>query len=140
MKNSLIRITAIVLGLFGLVSCDKDFNSLDSDVLGDDHFDMEKYEVQNLVAYTKSTGAVQTNNLAINALGIYNNPVFGTTKAHFVTQVQLATVEPTIGDNPEIQAIDSVYLYVPYFSTLKETVDSENIYELDSIYGNQESS
>ena len=33
----------------------------------------EKYEVQDVTAYSVATGAVQTNNLPINALGIYNN-------------------------------------------------------------------
>lgn len=142
MKNSLIRITAIVLGLFGLVSCDKDFNSLDSDVLGDDHFDLLLKEDVSVVAYSKATGDVQSNNLEVNALGIYNNPVFGTTKAHFVTQLELNSVNPVIGDNVEIKPIDSVYLFVPYFSTSLNETDSDgnNLYELDSIYGDENSS
>jgi hypothetical protein len=142
MKNSLIRIIAIVLGLFSLVSCDKDFNSIGSDVLGDDHFDLEKYEVQNLVAYTKPTGAVQSNNLPVNGLGIYENPAFGTTTAHFVTQLELTRTynepEKIIGENFTFNSTDSVYLYVPYFATDTKVVDENTklkIYELDSIYG-----
>jgi hypothetical protein len=117
------------------ISCDKDFNSLDSDVIGEDHFKLEDEEV-SLVAYSKATGPVQTNNLPLNALGVYNNTKFGVTKAHFVTQVELGTENPSFGYNP---VIDSVYLYVPYFSEIKSTETSgERIYELDSIYGNAE--
>jgi hypothetical protein len=118
------------------VSCDKDFNSLGSDLIDGNHFVLERYPVQNLTAYSKATGPVQTNNLPINALGIYKDPYFGTTKAHFVSQVELSSPNPTIGYQP---VIDSVYMYVPYYSTYKSVTDAgERIYELDSVYGNSE--
>lgn len=136
MKNSIVKAVVVVLSFLSFVSCDKDFNSLGSDLIDGNHFDLERYEVENLTAYSKATGPVQSNNLPINALGIYKDPYFGTTKAHFVSQVELSTANPTIGYQP---IIDSVYLYVPYFSTLKSTTDAgERIYELDSIYGYSE--
>lgn len=136
MKNNFFKISSLLFLFLIFTSCDKDYTSLDSEVIGDSHFDLEKYEVQNLIAYTKATGPVQTNNLPLNALGIYINPKFGKTKAHFVTQVELESENPSFGYNP---IIDSVYLYVPYFSSLKSTETSgERIYELDSIYGNSE--
>jgi len=137
MKKSFLKISSLLFLFIVLISCDKDFNSLDSDVIGDDHFDLVKYPVQNLIAYSKATGPVQTNNLPLNALGIYNNPKFGLTKAHFVTQVELGTENPSFGYNP---VIDSVYLYVPYFvdSDFTTETSGERIYELDSIYGNPE--
>lgn len=136
MKNNFLKIATLLFLFLSLLSCDKDFNTLESDVIGDNHFDLEKYEAENLIAYTKATGPVQANNLPLNALGIYNNPKFGVTKAHFVTQVELSTENPSFGYDP---VIDSVYLYVPYFSTLESTETSgERIYELDSIYGNPE--
>ncbi|MBP9849189.1 MAG: DUF4270 domain-containing protein [Flavobacterium sp.] len=134
MKKSIFKISYLLLFVL-FISCDKDFNSLDSDVIGEDHFKLEDEEV-SLVAYSKATGPVQTNNLPLNALGVYNNTKFGVTKAHFVTQVELGTENPSFGYNP---VIDSVYLYVPYFSEIKSTETSgERIYELDSIYGNAE--
>ena len=61
--------------------------------------------------------------------GFINNPKFGITKAHFVTQVELSTENPSFGGYDPV--IDSVYLYVPYFSTLESTETSgERIYEL----------
>ncbi len=132
MKYSIAKAVVIVLSFLSLVSCDKDFNSLGSDLIEGNHFVLEKYPVQNLTAYSKATGPVQSNNLPINALGIYKDPYFGTTKAHFVSQVELSTANPTIGYQPEI---DSVYLYVPYYSTYKSVTDAgERIYELDSVY------
>lgn len=135
MKKSFLKISSLLFLFIVLISCDKDFNSLDSDVIGDDHFDLVKYDVQNLISYSKATGVVQTNNLPLNALGIYKNDFFGTTKAHFVTQVELSSENPSFGYNP---VIDSVYLYVPYFVASDVTTETsgERIYDLDSIYGN----
>jgi len=136
MKNSLLKGIALIVGLFVFVSCDKDFNSMGSDLVDDHHFTLEKYEVQHLKAYSKATGPIQSNNLPINALGIYKDPYFGTTKAQFVSQVELTSGNPTLGYQP---VIDSVYLHVPYYSTFKSTTDAgEKIYELDSIYGYSE--
>ena len=136
MKKSFFKIFAVITIAFAVISCDKDFNSIGSDLVDDAHFDLEEYEVQNIVGYSKATGPVQSNNLPINSLGIYKDPYFGTTKAQFVSQVELSSINPTIGENP---VIDSVYLYVPYFSNLKSTTDAgERIYELDSVYGYSE--
>ncbi len=136
MKKSFLKISSLLFLFVLLISCDKDFNSLDSEVIGDDHFDLELYDEATVVAYSKATGVVQTNNLPLNALGIYKNDFFGTTKAHFVTQVELGSENPSFGFNP---IIDSVYLYVPYFTELKSTETSgERVYELDYIYGNAE--
>ena len=136
MKKSFFKIFAVITIAFAVISCDKDFNSMGSDLVDDHHFTLEKYEVQHLKAYSKATGPIQSNNLPINALGIYKDPYFGTTKAQFVSQVELTSGNPTLGYQP---VIDSVYLHVPYYSTFKSTTDTgEKIYELDSIYGYSE--
>jgi hypothetical protein len=134
MKKIFLKIAVFVL-FITVVSCDKDFNTVGSDVVGGHQFDFEKDYI-SLEAFSKRTGHVQSNNFPVNHLGIYNDPVFGVTKAHYVSQITMATPNPTIGDT---QVIDSVYLYVPYFSTLKETAtDGSKTYELDSIYGYDE--
>ncbi|MCL9769645.1 DUF4270 domain-containing protein [Flavobacterium sp. HXWNR69] len=137
MKKSFLKIASLAFLFVLLISCDKDFNSIDSDVIGDDNIDLSVREVQNLVAFTQKTEAVQSNNLPINALGIYHNPKFGLTKAHFVSQVELGNENPSFGYNP---VIDSVYLYVPYFVDSRFTTETngERIYSLDSIYGDPE--
>lgn len=122
----------------GFISCDQDLNTIGADLVGDEHFDFDKYNVQNLKAYSVSTGEVQTNNLPINPLGFYNNPYFGLTKANFVTQAALTVVQPKFGTSVQVE---NVTLYVPYFSTAG-TINSEGEtpYTLDSIYGaNKES-
>lgn len=133
--NSFLKSFLFAITVVFFISCDKDFNEIGADFVDNDHytFTTQKYDV---IAYNQSLGPVQTSNLPINALGYYDNPVFGKTTASFVTQLELASVNPTIV-NPATVTVDSVYLYVPYFSHLKDEVDADgfNKYELDSIYG-----
>ena len=127
------RILFVVSVLF-LYSCDKEYNAIGADLLGENHFDFLQY-TSDVVAHNQKIGPIDATNLPINALGIYNDPAVGKTTAHFATQLNLATVAPTIGANA---VIDSVYLSVPYFSTIKTTnTDGSRVYELDSIYGGQ---
>lgn len=131
MKKSFLTVLAVI-GL--LISCDKDYNTVGSDLIGDGNYNFLKYTVDEIKAYSKETGAVQSNNLPVNALGIYNDPFFGITRASFVSQVELTNEGAQIGYNPEI---DSVYLYVPYFVDATKTVtdsDGNKTFELDSVY------
>ncbi|WP_430399456.1 DUF4270 domain-containing protein [Flavobacterium sp.] len=135
MKKIILGITGF-LSVILITSCDKDFNTIGSEIVGGDHFDFERKDDFTVTAYSKATGSVQTNNLPINALGVYNNPAFGLTKASFVSQVELSTSSFNIGDSP---VIDSVYLYVPYFSTLESTdTNGDRVFSLDSVYGYDE--
>jgi len=130
--NFFKTILLVALGLF-LNSCDKDYNSIGGDLIGGKNFDLSKYTSQ-VIAYNQKLGPIESNNLAVNALGIYDNGPFGTTTANFATQVTLETIKPTFGVNP---VIESVTLTIPYFSTLKSTdaTSGDNTYTLDSIYG-----
>lgn len=126
----------LILFAFSLVvvSCDKDFNSVGSDLVGDEHFNYEIDSLAEIKAYTKATGEVQTNNLPVNSLGIYKNDVFGTTTASFVTQVGMTVGNLDYGTNVEIR---DVYLYVPFFVSNKVTdANGDSTYELDSIFSN----
>lgn len=133
-KSFLVVVASIAL----FASCDKDFNQIGSDIIDDGHFGFLQYNDASVVAFNQGVGVVQTNNLPINSLGIYDNPIFGKTKANFVTQLQMATTNPTFDVTlfkNGILKLDSVVLKVPYFSHIK-TAGVPNIYELDSISGN----
>ena len=126
-KKILLASTVVLL-----YSCDKDFNAIGDDLIGDNHFGLEseKYEV---LAYNQEITPIQSNGLAINGLGIYDNPVLGTTTANYATQLTLVDYAPTIGEEP---VADSVVLSVPYFNHTKSiNTDGSTTYELDSIYG-----
>ncbi len=126
-----IFLTAFVV-LFA--SCDKDFNEIGADIIGDDHFDMELYSDVMIKAYDRKVDSVQSNNLPLNALGIYDNPVFGKTTANFVTQVEMINANPDFDANPVVLKAE---LTVPYFSR-RDDFDAETgvtTYVLDSIWG-----
>jgi Domain of unknown function (DUF4270) len=130
-----------------IVSCDKEFNEIGSEIVGDDHYIFEKYTGATVMAYNQKLGPISSNNLLTNPLGFYTNPAFGTTQANFVTQVEMASSNPTFNnvdpddydENPTV--LDSVILEVPYFSNVISTEVREGItyteYELESIYGEE---
>lgn len=130
--SPIIKSFLLVLSFVFMVSCDTDFNQLGSDVVdGDIHNNIIQYTA-GISAYDMPTGGVQSNNLDLNSLGVLKNAVFGKTVASFVTQVQLNTTAPSF-DQP---LLDSVYLYVPYYSTIVATAtDGSSTYTTDSIYG-----
>ena len=123
-----------ILILF-IASCDRDVNEIGGSIVGDSHYGLN-VAYSSVVAYNQNLGAVQSNNLSVNQFGVYTNPVFGTTKASFVSQVQLATPNPTFYDQAHV-VVDSVFLYVPYFATLVNTdaTSGNSTYTLDSIHG-----
>jgi hypothetical protein len=131
-NNSFFKKMLVVASIVLLYSCDKDYNEIGGGLIGDNHFDFVKY-TSNVIAYNQNMGAVQTDNLNVNRLGIYDDPAFGKTTANFATQLILDATGPEVGSNA---VIDSVYITVPYFSTLKSTDEKgAHVYELDSIYG-----
>ena len=133
-NNSFFRALFLLVSILVFASCDKDYNEIGDALIGENHFDLDKY-TSNVVAYNEKITPIQSENLAVNALGIYNNPAFGKTTANFATQLTLASVGPEIGANP---VIDSVYIEVPYFVDATKTTPitaGGNTYQLDSIYG-----
>ena len=142
-KSYFLRFFSLLI--FAMVlSCDKDFNEIGTNIVGgdNDHYLFTTYEDVSVKAYNQKIGPAATNNLPINPLGIYKNPVFGTTTAGFVSQLEIASgslnrkfnnVDNTLYQ--DLPIVDSVILNVPYYSkALPQTGDVKN-YQLDSIYG-----
>lgn len=120
---------------FLVSSCDQEFDEIGSGIVDEDHFSFLPDNLSTVTAFTLPTNVVQSNNLPINALGVYKNPVFGTVKANFVTQLELASVNPII-DNTKNPILDSVVLTIPYFSTrIPGTTTADVVYRIDSLHG-----
>ncbi|PJJ09974.1 uncharacterized protein DUF4270 [Flavobacterium sp. 1] len=136
LKNSFFKTFPFLFFILLLNSCDKEFSVVGEDIIGDNSFGITKEEFP-VVAYNEKINAVQSNNLDINAFGVYDNPSFGITTATFVTQLTMASVNPTF--DLTTAKIKSVVLSIPYFGHKDPdaTVDSEGktVYILDSIYG-----
>lgn len=129
--NSIVKYFGFSILLIALGSCAEDFSSVGSDIIGDPNFEFDLYENASIKAYSRRAYPVQTNNLPVYQLGVYNDPVFGTSEASILTQVTMNETNPTFGENPEIE---KVILDIPYFSTSQGTGD-ETTYTLDSIFG-----
>ena len=125
-----------VFFIFLIFSCDKDFTSIDSDVISSENainFSTSSIDYP-LVASNLRLNPVKSNNLPSFMLGYNNNPIFGESKASFLGQVIPAEFSPSFGENV---VLDSVVLTIPYYSRGVETSEDGDIsYEIDSIFGN----
>jgi Domain of unknown function (DUF4270) len=117
-----------------IISCDKDYNEIGANIIGDDNFVFEKYDGASVKCYNQFDAAVQSNNLPLNMLGVNELAGFGTSTASFVTELELALIDSKLPVIPATATIVEVVLSVPYKSNLKD--GSTNTYNLDSIYGN----
>ena len=130
LKNSILLI--ILFSIF--IACEQDFASIDSDVINEGtatsfNTTSESFEV---ITYNNALGPVQTNNLGVNLLGVYDDPNYGRTTANLVTQVASNLINPTFGENI---VLDSVVLALSYFSTNVGAGDDNIIdFELDSVF------
>lgn len=128
-----LQITVFALIITSFIACDKDFATLESDILNDDvatNFDIlsDQYDI---ITYTDALEPVQTNGLGLNTLGVYDD-VYGRTTSSFVTQMTTAFGT----DFGDVVKIDSVVLYIPYFGSIEEVDEDDNVtYEIDSVLG-----
>lgn len=138
-NNSFFKQILLVATIILFASCDKDYNEIGADLIGQNNFNIVKDSLSTVEASTKETGPIASNNLDINSLGVLDNSVFGQTTANYATQVQLTSINPTIDFNLD-QEVESVTLYIPYFSKKTATAtDGRPTYVLDSIYGDKSS-
>lgn len=130
-NNLLPKVFVVFMSILALASCEEDFNSIGSGIIGDQEIDLILDDTKTIVSYSRKIQPVQSNGLPYNLLGVYNDPVFGKSKTELLSQVILEDTDPIFGD---CTVLDSVVLYIPYFSS-SEVVDDETTYTLDSIYG-----
>ncbi|MFP9114889.1 DUF4270 domain-containing protein [Flavobacterium sp. RHBU_3] len=136
LKNLLFAFAAVA----AVVACDDEYSELGSDMVnGDIHNTLNRTYAQ-VVAYDRPLGAVQVSGLSVNYLGVLDNDIFGKTTASYITQAQLASVNPAFTSSIEV---DSAWVYVPYTSTLTgtETYNDtlRNTYTLSDVYGSTDS-
>lgn len=129
--NPLYKFFGFLFVALSLISCEEEFSPVGSEIIADPNFEFDLYDEATVVAYSRRAFPVQTNNLPVYQLGVYNDPVYGITEASILSQVTMDQTNPSFGANPEIQ---KVTLSIPYFSTSEGTGD-ETIYSLDSVYG-----
>ncbi|RDK88771.1 DUF4270 domain-containing protein [Marinirhabdus gelatinilytica] len=132
-KNLLPKFMAILIVIVVFASCEEDFNTIGSDIV-DQNFDTELYDEGNVLAYSRKLLPVQTSDLPSYQLGTYTDPVYGKSTVNLLSQVTLANTDPDFGDCTQL---DSVVLYIPYFTEEETDSDGVTSYTLDSVYGNE---
>ena len=148
------NVTLLLLFLVFLTfSCEKEFNTIGTDIISNDHFEVQS-TYADVFTYNRKINTVQTNRLPIYQLGRYTDPLYGETQSGIASQLILQTANPTFGrytqeleDNAdtddsvltieENETVTTVYLNIPFFSTLTDTdEDGTRTFELDSVFGN----
>ncbi len=134
MNTRFLKLVFSIFAFIFLISCDKDYNEIGSGLVADNHYDFLTKDDFTVGVYNRKTGPVQTDNLELNSLGIYNNPSLAKTINSFVTEVQLDSLNPIVID-PTIN-VRRVILNIPYSSSFVETNANGNTYSLNNFIGN----
>ena len=131
MRSKLLYLFLSVIFLSG---CTNEFSEVESDISDPDSriYDALYRKDFSLKSKTVKTDIVQSNNLETVSFGIFNQDVFGKTKASLVSQALPVSFEIpyTVLDTASIK-IESVKLYIPYFTT-----EDNGIIKIDSLYSN----
>lgn len=160
MKRFFNVVTGAIVVLFTLsmVSCEDDISNVGSGLL--DTGSTANVEYVDLIAYNTNSDSIRSDAKVLQSaiLGVYEEPVFGRTKARFISQARVfsSNLNPNFGANP---AMDSVLLTIPVFvksgesdvvidttkiftapedSSDPDTLRIKRTYTLDSIYGKTE--
>ncbi len=130
-KNTLPHLMAVLILIVVFASCQEDFSTLGSDIIGGQNINTVYHNSSTVVSYSRKLEPVQTNNLPAYQLGSHNDPVYGKSKVELVSQLTLDATDPDFGHGT---FLDSVVLYIPYFS--ESTIsDDVTTYTLDSVSG-----
>lgn len=137
-KSSVFLAFIVVFSL--TVGCDKEFHSVGIDLFEDYGFKIQS-ETYPVYVYQDQVEKVQTNGLPLTMLGSYSHPVFGKTKAHFTSQLQI-NQSPFFGNYsqdredegdpsspnviPEDETVTEVFLEIPFF-TNQNDADSDGV-------------
>ncbi|NNK19510.1 MAG: DUF4270 family protein, partial [Maribacter sp.] len=143
-------VIAGILTVVAFISCEEELTTIGAEVRGGEPFITDKAEF-DVFAYNSNIEAVRTNQLPIYQLGVYNDPLYGKTEASITSQLLLTAVSPNFGvfsqedednwdtDNnvstiPEVEIVDSVYLYIPFLKNPKGDLDGDGVadeYDID---------
>ncbi|NNF18413.1 MAG: DUF4270 domain-containing protein [Flavobacteriaceae bacterium] len=120
MPGKIFAALTILIALTLVVSCDEDPTTIGATVTGGQPFNTDR-AVYDVFAYNRNIVAAQTNKLPLYQLGVYNDPVYGQTRAKITTQVQLSNANPIFGaqsqedeSTSENETVKEVILYMPF--------------------------
>jgi len=134
MRNLFLNLGIVLLLILGFASCNEDFSNLDTDIIGANFNTPDT--TFSVKAYSKLVGGIQSNDQQTYKLGVYSDPVYGTTVVDFLAQVEMSNNNPTFPHDTLDMVLEKVILTMPFFYDTDEDDEGETVYTLDSIYGN----
>ena len=156
MKRFFNQVAAILLcaTAFTVFSCEDDISDVGSGLI--DNGSVADVTYVDVVSYNTNNDSIRSDEFVLQsaALGVFEEPVFGRTKAKFITQARLNQFNPNFGANAEMDSVilsipvyyknneadievDTTYLYLGENETPTDTatIRISRTYKLDSIYG-----
>src|SRR5690606_22252942 len=113
-KRGVLQLSAtFFIALFILAACKKDETEIGSDLQGEG-LDVIKTDTFTLRTYTQVLDSMQSDETAINLLGYYADPVFGSVDCGIVSQFRLSSSSPSFSGQPGDVIVDSVVLSLAY--------------------------
>jgi len=148
MTKKSVYFGVFILFIVGIISCEKDFNDIATNVVKNTKFDT-KDTILDVVVTNKAITSVGGDGLKIGGtlgqylLGVYNNSNYEKIEASIVSQVVIYSgiQDKEVGerdygtDTTIVTTIDTVFLKLPYQATLKSGATAD--YTLDSVIGDQ---
>lgn len=112
MINRIVKPLILACSTFLLFSCEEEPDLIGLDLQPQsEKLGVAFSDTSSIVAYSLIDDSLRTDNYALNLLGTFNDPVFGTTSASIFTQVRLSNNNVDFGTNP---TLDSIILRLPY--------------------------
>ncbi len=132
-----------LLSLFTvIISCEEDFLDIESNVISNTKFNTNTISV-DITAENSPLERIQSDNISRQLsqylLGVYNRSDYEKIEASIVSQVSIPSGLSVLdavtygADTTVVTKIDTVFLKIPY----QVTLNSEDKYELDSVFGDK---
>jgi hypothetical protein len=125
--------------LVAIVACRKNEGDLGLNVLPEsDRINAQYYDNFTLKMRTVTESPVRTDELSVNMLGSYQDPVFGKKTAAIYTHLRLSALNPNFGTAPVVDSVVLSLVYAGFYGSL-ETQNFE-VYRVnepfykDSVY------
>ena len=143
-KKHIIRVSyiAVLVGFISLIiSCEKDFTDIGSNVITNTKFDTDGIFV-DIEVENSPLKKIQSDNISRQLsqylLGVYANPNYEKIEASIIAQISIANdlkvINETFGaDTTVVTTIDTVFIKLPYQVRLANSTDKS--YQLDSVFG-----
>ena len=113
-KRRVLKLSAtFFISLFVLSACKKEETEIGSE-LQVDGLDVVTSDTFTVLTYTDELDSMYSDETAINLLGYYVDPVFGSVDCGIVTQVRLSASNPSFSSTPGEVIVDSVVLALGY--------------------------